>query len=161
MPMSHTKLHVVLIRISDNWEATVLMNCMFPQLITSAVVFSFGSKFRRGFYKNTLLVVSWISLYILSSVLMLAPSNWLSRAWHMASEQFNVVGTSSPVWATYNQGDASRESPAMPSSLRFQLWFIMSCGLILSAMWQALVVDGPIGQRIRKRFPSNRPHHKI
>ncbi|MCO5602074.1 hypothetical protein L7F22_056201 [Adiantum nelumboides] len=87
--------------LGDNWESTVLFFTMYFQFITCAFVFTFGSSFRKNVFCNWVIMVSYGSLMILMSLVLLLPPSGFTSLWHVASEQFNKVNSSSPVWSTY------------------------------------------------------------
>ncbi|EFJ32188.1 hypothetical protein SELMODRAFT_439526 [Selaginella moellendorffii] len=142
--------------LSDNWESTVLFFTMYFQFITSAFVFTFGSGFRKNVFNNHLLIGSYAGLVILFSFLLLLPHSSLTSLWHVASEQFNRLGTDSPVWILYQKAGGN-PSPAMPLRFRRNLWLIIIASMIGNCLWQKLCVDGFIAKTIAKNHPSKRP----
>jgi len=53
--------------------------------------------------------------------------------------------------------DGCRSSGAMSSSLRFELWVVLVCACLCTTFWELVVVNGPVADYIRKKYPSNRP----
>ncbi|XP_024527352.1 probable cation-transporting ATPase 13A4 [Selaginella moellendorffii] len=142
--------------LGDNWESTVLFFTMYFQFITSAFVFSFGSKFRKTVFKNFSLMVSYWSLIAVCSCLLLLPHNKFTEVWHVASEQFNRANPASPVWASY-QKNGGQPSPAMSFDFRFKLWWIILASLAINIAWQKVVVEGPLARILAAKYPSKRP----
>jgi len=128
--------------LSNNWEATVIFTTVFPQFITSALIFSFGAQFRRGLHHNVLLILAWVALFGLNSFLLLADSNPLSEVYHIASEDFNGDSSEYPVWKEY-QADGGKTSPAMSFTLRLSMWGLTSVGLVLAMLWEFVFIIGP------------------
>ncbi|EFJ04479.1 hypothetical protein SELMODRAFT_432379 [Selaginella moellendorffii] len=141
--------------LGDNWESTVLFFTMYFQFITSAFVFSFGSKFRKTVFKNLSLMVSYWSLIAVCSCLLLLPHNKFTEVWHVASEQFNHANPASPVWASY-QKNGGQPSPAMSFDFRFKLWWIILASLAVNIAWQKVVVEGPLARILAAKYPSKR-----
>ena len=128
--------------MSDNWESTVLFLVAFPQFCTAAVIFSFGSKFRRSWYQNTGLVVSWAAFYLFSSALLLMDPNTLTAVYHVASDDFNGPQTPYPAWNKY-QAAGGKPTSGMSFNLRLKLWFLVAAGLVLSVTWEMVFIIGP------------------
>jgi cation-transporting ATPase 13A3/4/5 len=150
--------------ISDNYESTVIWITCFLLFISSTFIFSFGSGFRDSVFKNFILVIYVIALYLFASLLLLLPLNWLSVKFHIATEQFNRIGTENPVWQKYQQ-DGGSPSPGMSFELRILIWFLSTLGVMIAMGWERLVVFGPIGKamksRFKKRFATNSPKSKL
>ncbi|KAI5068179.1 hypothetical protein GOP47_0016524 [Adiantum capillus-veneris] len=135
--------------LGDNWESTVLFFTMYFQFITCAFVFTFGSSFRKSVFLNWVIMVSYGSLMILMSLVLLLPPSGFTNLWHVASEQFNKVNSSSPVWSSYQEAGGS-PSAGMSFNLRLQLWLLIMSGLATIMLWQKVCAEG-----IRKIESSN------
>lgn len=142
--------------LGDNWESTVLFFTMYFQFITSAFVFTFGSIFRKSIFHNWVIVICYGSLMVLMSFVLLLPPSGFTSLWHVASEQFNKVDSSSPVWVAYQEAGGS-PSPGMSFDFRFRLWLLIMGGLITVVAWQKMVVDGRVAKFVARKFPSIRP----
>jgi len=139
--------------LGDNWESTVVFFTAFFQFVASSVVFSFGSQFRQTVFRNYLLMVSWASIFVVISLAILLPHSSFTHLWHVASEEFNGPNTTSPVWITYQQ-QGGDPSAAMSFSFRLQFWFLLIGNIVVVALWQAVVVEGPVAKIVRINFPS-------
>ncbi|KAI5068182.1 hypothetical protein GOP47_0017102 [Adiantum capillus-veneris] len=141
--------------LGDNWESTVLFFTMYFQFITSAFIFTFGSSFRKSVFHNWTIVVFYGSLMVLMSVLLLLPPSGFTSLWHVASEQFNSVNSSSPVWTLYQEAGGS-SSPAMSFDFRLRLWLLIMGSLATIILWQKVFAEGVIAKFVASRFPSVR-----
>jgi len=137
--------------ISDNYESTVIWISCYLLFISSALSFSFGSGFRSNVFSNYLLVLSWVALYLVGTLLILLPLNWLSVQFHIASEQFNRVGTTNPVWQQY-QAKGGQPSPGMSFSLRLLIWGLSCIAVAIAMFWERFVVFGPAGRGIKRAW---------
>ncbi|MCO5602078.1 hypothetical protein L7F22_056205 [Adiantum nelumboides] len=146
--------------LGDNWESTVLFFTMYFQFITSAFVFTFGSSFRKSVFQNKSIMVSYGSLMILMSLLLLLPPSGFTSLWHVASEQFNNVNSSSPIWTAYQKAGGS-PSPGMSFDFRLRLWLLIMGGLATIIVWQKVFAEGVIAKLVAKRFPSFRPKFHV
>uniref|UniRef100_A0A0G4I7T0 Uncharacterized protein n=1 Tax=Chromera velia CCMP2878 TaxID=1169474 RepID=A0A0G4I7T0_9ALVE len=141
--------------LTDNWESTGVYTMMYLQYITGALIFSFGHKYRRALWNQWPLLVVWAVLYGFTVGLLLAPENVLSRAFHLAQEQFNRPNPDNPYWRLY-QERGGNPSPAMSVWQRGSLVLLAVGSHLACALWQKSVVEGPIGAAVRKKFPSVR-----
>eukprot|EP00250_Pteridium_aquilinum_P014895 c22269_g1_i1 orf=370-4158(-) len=146
--------------LGDNWESTVLFFTMYFQFITSAFVFTFGSIFRKNVFHNWVLMICYGTLMVLMSLLLLLPPSGFTSLWHVASEQFNTVGSSSPVWIAYQEAGGS-PSPGMPFDFRLRLWLLIMGGLATLVLWQKLFAEGAAAKFVARRFPSKRPKFHV
>jgi len=128
--------------LSDNWESTMLFAVVFPQFITTAIVFSFGAKFRRGVRHNLGLLVFWAVFLVFSSCLLLMDPNEVTRIYHYGSDNFNGEGTPYNIWQKH-QANGGRISSGMPFKLRFKIWCVISAGLVLMSLWEFVFIIGP------------------
>lgn len=142
--------------LGDNCEATILFFCTLFQFITSAFVFSFGSGFTRNVTRNWALMFVYTILAGLGVVLLLTTDNYLTFVFHIASQEFNDPTPTSPAWIAYQQaGGAS--SPGMPFKFRLGLFFLLAGNLACQALWQTVVVTGPVSRLLKRLYPSTRP----
>lgn len=137
--------------LADNWEGTTLYHSFVLFLIASAGIFSFGYLYREPLRFNRGLVVNVIFPFVFVSVLFLVDANDVSNLWHIASYDFNRVGTSSPVWAAY-QADGGATSPGMSSSLRGRMYVLILFFIFMAIVWQGLVMEGFVGEFLRKNY---------
>ncbi|KAJ7537387.1 hypothetical protein O6H91_11G004100 [Diphasiastrum complanatum] len=141
--------------LGDNWESTVLFFTMYFQFITGAFIFTFGATFRKNVLFNWLLLVSYGGLVTLFSLLLLLPPSGFTSIWHVASQQFNSLGTSSPVWVLY-QENGGHPSPGMPFSFRLKLLFIIFASIATNVFWQKVIIEGPVAAALAQKYPSQR-----
>jgi hypothetical protein len=146
--------------LGDNWESTVIFFTIYFQFITSAMVFSFGSAFRRPVVFNYRLLGAWTAIITLMSFVLLLPHSSFTHLWHVASEDFNGPNSTSPVWIQY-QANGGAPSAAMPFSFRLHLWFLLLTNLVVIASWQKAVVEGPVAKFLRYRYPSSTPKFNL
>jgi len=75
--------------LGDNWQCTVIfVTAIFP-LLTCAATFSFGGVHRKPVWSNIRLTLTLGLGFVFASLLLLLPSNPLSRVFHIASEDLN------------------------------------------------------------------------
>mmetsp|Transcript_8522 Transcript_8522/g.24452 ORF Transcript_8522/g.24452 Transcript_8522/m.24452 type:complete len:1333 (-) Transcript_8522:290-4288(-) len=141
---------------ADNWEATAIAFPMFIMFISSGVIFSFGYKFRMPVYRNLPLMAVYLTLLSLQGFLLLSPPNTVSRWWHVASEAFNRPGTTVQTWSRY-QLAGGQPSSGMPFDLRASMLALTLTGVVAGALWQLVVVEGPIRRAAAAVFPGKRP----
>jgi magnesium-transporting ATPase (P-type) len=137
--------------LSDNWEGTVLYAVMFFFLLSSAGIFSFGYLFREPIYANWTLMINLGILYVLTAVILLGETTYLSDLWHIASRQFNKHDSVSPVWDKY-QKEGGSTSPAMSFDFRLKLFILIMAFVSLAIFWQSQVMEGFIGNYIRQKY---------
>lgn len=142
--------------LGDNWETTVTFFTIYFQFITSSVVFTFGSTFRQPVFRNYLLMVSWLCIYVTMSLVLLLPHLSFTHLWQVDREEFNGPNATSPVLAAYQQ-DGGAPSAAMPPSFRRDLWILNVSNSVAVCLWQKVVVEGPVARMLRSRFPSSTP----
>lgn len=134
--------------LGDNWETTVIYCTVFSQFITSGVIFTFGSHYRRPVCCNVYLTGFWVLAYSFTSYILLADSNSVTQLFHIASETFNVNGTSpSPVWAAAL--GTGVPVPPMSFNLRFRLWLLILGGMGCTMVWERFFVIGPVRDFLR------------
>jgi cation-transporting ATPase 13A3/4/5 len=139
--------------LADNWEATVLYANMLMFIVASAMIYSFGYEFRMSPYRNISFMVNFSALFVVTSVILLADSSDFTDLWHIASKQFNSHDTVSQVWVQYH-ADGGDTSPAMPFSLRLNIYVMICCFVLAAGLWQSVVLEGVVGDVIRKRYPT-------
>jgi magnesium-transporting ATPase (P-type) len=137
--------------LSDNWEGTVLYAVMFNFLLSSAGIFSFGYLYRQPLYTNWTLLINLAILYVITAVILLGETTYLSDLWHIASRQFNKENSVSPVWDEY-QKDGGETSPAMSFDFRLKLFILIMFFVSLAIFWQSQVMEGFIGDYIRQKY---------
>lgn len=144
--------------LGDNWESTIIAFGIFSQFIASSVIFTFGSQFRRPVYRNYFLIFAWAAIFTAISLALLLPHSSFTHLWHVASEQFNQPNATSPVWKAYQEGGGA-PSAAMSFSFRLRFWFLILGNIATNALWQKLVVDGPVAKYARKKLPNTQKLH--
>lgn len=137
--------------LSDNYEATVLYAIMFPFLVMSAFIFSLGYEFRLAVHYNVNLVVNVSVLMIITIYIILSDDNYFTNLFHMASKDFSTV---SPVWQKAFAEEGILAPPSMSIEFRLKLFFLTMGFIALAWLWQLLVLDGFIGDRIRAKYPN-------
>lgn len=140
--------------LADNWETTVIYISGFQFFITSGVVFSIDYHYRNNLNHNYSLIFSYLALYIISAVMLLGDVNNLSIAFHIASEDFNSINTTSPVWSECQKNNECEPSPAMPFEFRLSLFFLNLGCLILLCIYEGIFIIGPFSNYIRKTYPT-------
>ena len=128
----------------DNWETTVLFVVFAVQLCSSAMIFSYGHLFRASLWRNWSLVAAWLVMVSFVSFLLLSEPNEVVAVWHIASVNFNALGTTSPIWAAYQEAGNAPSEAGMPLSLRWRLLVLTMGGVTASALFEKLVVQGPL-----------------
>jgi cation-transporting ATPase 13A3/4/5 len=138
--------------LSDNWENHALFTVMFLFLVASSAIFSLGYRYRQGWWKNTQFCINCFVLFFLATLVVTMDTNRLTNLFHMASFQFNSKNSVSPVWAAF-QADGGETSPAMGVSLRLRLYFLTIFFIIIAVAWQVIVMEGFLGEYIKKKYP--------
>lgn len=147
--------------LGDNWESTVLFFCTLFQLTTAGVIFSFGSSFSRIVLRNWFLMLSWGALFVLGVFLLLSNENYLTFAFHIASQAYNDATPSSPTWAAYQKAGGA-PSPGMSLAFRLGLFGILMANLVAVAVWQKLVEPvGPLARAAHRLRPTARPQFRL
>lgn len=146
--------------LGDNWESTVIYFQQFFAFLGAGLVFSFGSKYRQPFFRNWIFMLSLFALFIINSLLLLLPQSGFTELWHIASQQFNSADPDNSIWADYQKAGGS-PSPAMPFSLRLELYIIAMASIVTAIIWQRIFVEGPIGDRLATKRPSDRPEFRV
>merc|ERR1712028_28597 len=136
---------------ADNWETDAMYFCMYLPWITSAVTFSYGHDWREPVYKNYYVMVSWLSLFVFHTYLLLSSNNTLTEAFHVSSIEFG--GWDNSVWAA-----ADQTAPPMPDKTRVQLWSIAISACICATLWEKIFVIGP-GKKLLKTPKHDRPKY--
>eukprot|EP00873_Tetraselmis_striata_P045781 jgi/Tetstr1/466045/TSEL_010632.t1 len=159
----------------DNWESTGIYWTIYFQFITSAYIFGFGAQYKQFVVKNWVLTLFYAVLFFIGSWVLLANPDVFTRAFHVASEQFNYVDViednPQSVWATYQTNwelenprvakcspDLENSvpcSPAMSLAQRGTMYGIIMFGLVLACLWQSVVVDR-VGKRLSAFHNSTR-----
>jgi cation-transporting ATPase 13A3/4/5 len=137
--------------LSDNYEATVLYAIMFPFLVMSAAIFSLGYEFRMPVHFNVNLVVNVCVLMGITIFVILSDDNYFTDLFHMASKDYSSV---SPVWQNAFSAEGIEAPPAMSIEFRLKLFFLTMGFITLAWLWQLLVLDGFVGDKIRAMYPS-------
>lgn len=142
--------------ISDNWESTVMYFSIYMNFISCALIFSFGSDFRRCVFRNWRLVLNFLILYIATALLFVIDPNEYTSWWHIASYAYNNEHTNNPVWQQW-QKLGNPTTPGMPFNLRLVFYLNTVICFALMTLWQGIVIEGPISRLIKKKYPSKRP----
>jgi len=129
-------------KLSRNWETTTIFFIYTFQQFWSAVVFSFGHLFRLSWYDNLTLLGLAASGFGFLSLLMLMEPCGLTRAFHLAYE---LVDHHEP-WSP------ELSCPAMPKSLRWQLFALIATNMTVVAVWEQAIVYGAVGRYLRDRW---------
>ena len=74
----------------DNWESTVVFTALFVPFVAAAAIYSLGSHFRRPALRNPWLASTSTALVVVASLLVLLPPCYFTKAFHVASEQYNT-----------------------------------------------------------------------
>ena len=145
--------------LSDNYEATVLYAVMYPFLVMSAAIYSLGYEFRLPVHYNFNLVVNVAILMVITTYVILSDSNYFTDLFHMASKDFSNV---SPVWEAAYAAEGIEAPPAMSFGFRLKLFVLVMIFIILAWLWQYLVLEGFIGDKIRAKYPNvKRVAHRL
>ena len=102
------------------------------------------------------LVLFWVVLWVITVVLLLGPPSSFSALWHIASDDFNGPNPENPVWAAW-QAEGHSESKGMSSAFRGKLFLLSLGDMAAMAVWDLVVVQGPVKRWVKKAFPSVRP----
>ena len=138
--------------LGDNWEVTLLFTGFSFQLVTAAFVHSLGGRFRLPISRNHHLCFWTTALYALFACMLLLPPSTLTAVLHIASIDFNSPGTVNPVWQAYQEA-GGLPSAGMSFDFRVKLFAIFATGNLTALLWETLVVQGPVRNALRRRYP--------
>jgi len=170
--------------LGDNWETTVIFTIVSLQFVSSALIFSFGSYFRKPVWNNIPLLLSCVAMYVFCALLVLLPEDGLTEVFHFASNNYNAKTTNNPVWKDHQEpctkackdaGLIARlgsvpdcdiplqpgvcgnpaSSEGMTFSFRVKLLIMTICGNILAAAWEFFVVNGPVRTHFQDKAKSS------
>ena len=140
--------------LGDNWETTVIFCVVYSQFLTSGILFSFGSHWRQAVFYNWPLTIFWALAFAFTSFLLLADENDVANVFHISNRDY-VKGEddANPVWeAFFNQTTHSYTVvKAMSSDLRFRIWIMTVASMICTALWEKVVILGPVRTFLKKR----------
>jgi hypothetical protein len=125
--------------LGDNMEATTIFMSFFPQTVAASFIFSMGGLHRRPIYINYMHTLVVVGLYVFAAVLLLSPPNDLTDAFHIASRNFNSLGTQSPVWREYQQDHPGDSRGGMDLNTRATHVALVTGLLTLAWLWERYV----------------------
>ena len=128
---------------------------VFSGFITTSCTFSFGSHYRASISSNPAVLLSTFVLATVLVLTLLLPASRFTMLWHIASEPFNNDCPTNSVWIRW-QASGGRQSPGMSLAFRLKLLALMAAQAVCLVLWERCVVQGPVRDFLKKRFPSKR-----
>lgn len=114
-------------KLSDNALATCLFFTIGPQMLTSAMVFSFGSRYRQPIWYNPTLCVMLVVLYALCFYLIFASEGVLLDIFRIASSTNVVTLPDIPLPLEFRQQYAAIVVANIVASWSFEYFCIQGC----------------------------------
>ncbi|KAL7548228.1 hypothetical protein ACHAWF_011518 [Thalassiosira exigua] len=139
--------------IGDNYESEVIWLVCGPQIVSAALAYNLGYRFRRAWYCNYLLVgcvTLWMTLHF---YIILAPSPF-SCAWRVNCNNDEVVRGAfedSPI-AIQNAFNTTE----MPGDFRLAILLLIIANFVANTSWEGLLVNTVMRWRARKRKERSR-----
>ena len=133
--------------LGDNWETTVIFCVVYSQFLTSGMLFTLGSHWRKAVFYNWPLTLFYLLAFAFTSFLLLADSNSVSEVFHMATQDFGTASSPSPVWS-----GVGKVSKAMPSAFRFKIWALILTSIVCTFIWEKFVVLGCVRDLAKRKY---------
>ncbi|KAJ3042002.1 hypothetical protein HDV00_008293 [Rhizophlyctis rosea] len=141
--------------LADNYEGETTGILAVFQIFHAAACFNVGNKFRRGFFRNYVFVLTYSALFVILSYILLAPPNALGCLFHVncgTSEALAGANYGVPVNAP-SEYFSSQGHNVMPSGFRWVVWGICVLNLVCLMVFEGVGVLG-IGRRwAARRWP--------
>jgi cation-transporting ATPase 13A3/4/5 len=146
--------------LSDNFEAEVTGLIGTFQIMHAAAIFSIGSTYRFGFWRNWVFVGIYGIVIGILSFILLADPNALGCLFHVncgtarAISKLNMEsGTSysTGIWGIPNEYHSFSGHNIMPSSFRWRLWGLVMGNLLALFVFQWVGVL-TVGRQLAKRI---------
>ncbi|KAJ1731662.1 hypothetical protein LPJ61_002427, partial [Coemansia biformis] len=149
--------------LGDNYEASILSFVATYQFINNGFVVNFGYRFRAGWYRNYALLAVWAFLVAFVSYMLLADPNRVGCAFRLncgSPSALVALGYKRPTWSIEPYNSALGHN-VIPRDSRYRLWGFCLGNMAAANAWQVLVVNGPVRNFLRKRFPPRRLKCKL
>ncbi|OMJ09096.1 putative cation-transporting ATPase 13A3 [Smittium culicis] len=140
--------------LGDNYEAETLSILLLTQFVNAAGVFNLGYRFRQSWYKNYLLVFFYTLFLTIISFVCLADPNWLGCLFRINCGDPDVLvslGYKRPSFKISNYNSPIGHN-VFPREYRIKFWLYALCNVLIVFLFEFLVVLGPVGRFIKKRF---------
>ncbi|KAJ1655403.1 hypothetical protein IWQ61_004848, partial [Dispira simplex] len=141
--------------LADNYESATLSFIVLFQFVNAAAVFNFGHLFRRSWWRNYPLVLIWAGFITVISYIELADPNRFGCVFRL-----NCGNPDAFVREGYPRPDFDVEPynndlghNIFPSSFRWTLWGYSIANMVTVALWEYVVVLGPIRNWAKKKHP--------
>ncbi|KAJ2780635.1 hypothetical protein H4R18_003339 [Coemansia javaensis] len=147
--------------LADNFEAEVISIVSLFQFVNAAAVYNFGYRFRRPWPTNYLLAALYCTFVALISAMLLADPNRLGCLFRVNCGQQSVLRAmgyrSAPDVGQYNSPIGHN---VMPRRFRWTLWALCATNIVVCLAYERLVVLGPVGRYVKRRWRRARPEDK-
>ncbi|PVU99319.1 hypothetical protein BB559_000814 [Furculomyces boomerangus] len=144
--------------LGDNYEGEIAGLIVLFQFVNVGFIYNFGYMFRKRWYRNYILVALWATFIVLTSYIELADPNWLGCALRINCGDPNVL-----VELGYKKPNYYIEPYNIPIGHnvlqrkdRFILWGFSLLNMAIGIAWELIVVIGPVGQYVAKKFLSKK-----
>lgn len=149
--------------LADNYEssATGILVCF--QIIHAAAVFNLGSKYRGGFFRNTVFLLIYSLLFGILSFILLANPNPFGCLFHIncgTQTSLASIGYPGAWWAPLEFFSASGNN-VMPTQFRWALWGICIANLLFLLAYEYVVILGPVRRRLAVSHARKNPDEKL
>eukprot|EP00123_Amoebidium_parasiticum_P018505 comp24227_c0_seq1/m.44649 comp24227_c0_seq1/g.44649 ORF comp24227_c0_seq1/g.44649 comp24227_c0_seq1/m.44649 type:complete len:1428 (-) comp24227_c0_seq1:888-5171(-) len=140
--------------MGDNYEAEVTAIMTIFQMIAVPFALNFGSKFRRPWYYNYLLVFLLSAYFSVMAVALLADPNPLGCFFHIncgTPDALASLGYSASAAFNIDQWYLPGGHNIMPTSFRYKLFALVLGNIAVVWAFEAIVVLGPVRSMLRRK----------
>ncbi|OLY81621.1 putative cation-transporting ATPase 13A3 [Smittium mucronatum] len=140
--------------LGDNYESEILGMVIMIQFANCGLIYNFGYKFRQRWYRNYVLLIVYAAFISIFSYIMLSPPNRLGCLFRMNCGDPDVLvslGYKRPNFyiEPYNIPQGHN---VIPKHFRIFMWLYIASNVILGILWELLVVLGPVGTFIKRKY---------
>lgn len=143
--------------IGDNYEATVIFLVAGTQYISSGIALNFGGLHRAAYFKNWRFVALSTCFLVMQFVANWYPGKW-SCIFKVNCDNENLPYSILTLYKGEKVKVIQNEwnTTLMPTTMRGKLMGLMIGNLIALICWEKLVVNGPVGWWLRKKYPAQK-----
>jgi cation-transporting ATPase 13A3/4/5 len=115
--------------LTDSYEQALMFTIFGIRMCAAGIAFSLGGSFRASILQNWSMLYLVVLFYACFSFLWLSDENYVTRCFHMASENFNRPDTDRYTWIIYHDEDPSSKpssSGGISIATRVVIWLVLS-----------------------------------